>query len=185
MNTQDNYPSVMIDIETMGVKPNCKVLSISAVGFNEFDKNPKPETYPMLDLLLSLEDQANRTEDQDTIWWWSKREPEVIEKIFAEQGRIPLDEALNRLTKFCWQRERIWCQGPTLDATVLTHLYEERNKGVPWPYNIVRDSRTLLDLVEVEQPPVTHDSIQDCFRQVIGVQQAIKKLGIKKFIRVK
>lgn len=180
-----NYTDVMLDIETLSVRPNAQVLSISAVGFFPFDKKPDFSTYPSIDMILEMDEQDKRDIQEDTVRWWNYREPEVIAKIFAEDGRTPLDEALDTLTKFCWQRERIWCQGPTLDITVLTHLFEERGKGAPWAYHTVRDSRTLLDLTPVEQPPVTHDSLQDCFRQVIGVQQALKKLGITQFVRTK
>jgi hypothetical protein len=181
----NNYTDVMLDLETLSVRPNAQVLSIAAVGFNPFDPTPDYTQYPTLDLLLSLDEQEHRDIQEDTLNWWNYREPEIINKIFAENGRVAVDDALDQLSKFCWNRERIWAQGVTLDISVLTHLYEERGKGVPWPYHIVRDSRTLLDLVEVEQPPVTHDSLADCFRQIMGVQQALQQLGIQKFIRAK
>ena len=167
----------MLDIETMGVKPDTLVLSIAAVAFDEFNDISTYSDLQHLDLLLDTEEQAHRSIDKETEWWWNQRDEAVREKIFGDVGRVSIDDALDQLIKFCWQKSRIWCQGPTLDITVLTHLFSERGKGVPWGYGVVRDSRTLLDLVEVEQPPATHDSIEDCVRQIVGVQQAIKKLG--------
>ena len=178
-----NYNDIMVDCETLGVSPDSKLLSISAVAFNPFEANPDFSKYPTLDLIVSLDGQEDRSEDPETIAWWGRRDPEVIEKIFAEEGRTPFDESLQLLTKFVWNKERIWAQGVTLDISLLAHAFLSRGMAVPWFYQIVRDSRTLLDLVEVVQPEVTHDSLQDCFRQVTGVQQAVKKLGVTKFIR--
>jgi hypothetical protein len=180
-----NFPSVMLDLETMGVKPDTMVLSIAAVAFDEFDDITTYNEFQYLDLLLSTEEQAHRSIDKETEWWWNQRAPEVRAKIFGDEGRVSVDDALDQLIKFCWQKNRIWCQGPTLDITVLTNLFGERGKGVPWGYGIVRDSRTLLDLVAVDQPTATHDSIEDCIRQIVGVQQAIKKLGVTRFVKGK
>jgi len=174
----------MVDIETLDTKPTAQVLSISAIGFNPFELTTDFSLNPKFDILLSLEGQESRSINEQTILWWSNRSPEVQSKIFSDVGRLAVTEALDQLTKFCWLKaNRIWCQGPTLDITVLTNLYEEYGKGVPWNYGNVRDSCTLLDLVEVVQPEVTHISIEDCIRQCMGVQQAIKKLGITKFTR--
>jgi hypothetical protein len=176
---------ITLDIETLSVRPNAQVLSISAVGFNPFEITTDFTDNPKLDILVSLDGQEHRDVQDDTVWWWSMRSPEVQAKIFNEVGRLAVPEALDQLIKFCWQKNRIWCQGPTLDITVLTHLFEEHGKGVPWGYGAVRDSRTLLDLVYIEAPEATHDSLEDCIRQTKMVQEALSKLGITKFVRNK
>jgi len=180
-----NFTDITIDIETMGVKPDAQILSISAIAFNPFEITTDFTTNPKLDLLLSLDEQAHRSQDDDTCWWWTMRSPEVQAKIFNDVGRVPVPEALDSLIKFCWQKNRIWCQGPTLDITLLTHIFAEYGKGVPWGYGAVRDSRTLLDLVYIEAPEATHDSIEDCIRQTKMVQEALSKLGITRFVRNK
>lgn len=183
-NDMKNYNHITLDIETMGVKPDTKVLSIAAVAFDPFEITSDFSQNPKLDLLVNIDEQENRTIDEETIWWWSQREQSVRDKIFGEKNRVSVADALDLLIKFCWQKSTVWCQGPTLDITVLTHLFEEHNKGVPWKYNVVRDSRTLLSLVEIEdEPEATHDAIQDCYRQCRMTQRAIKKLGISKFAK--
>ena len=179
-----NYSHIMLDIETMSVHPTAMVLSVAAIAFDPFEITTDFSDNPKLDLLLSLEEQSNRDVQEITAWWWAQRAPEVKAKIFGEENRVSVDIALDLLIKFCWQKSTVWCQGPTLDITVLTHLFEEHNKGVPWKYNVVRDSRTLLSLVEIEdEPEATHDAIQDCYRQCRMTQKAIKKLGIVKFAK--
>jgi hypothetical protein len=177
------YTDIMIDIETLGTTPNAQVLSIAAVAFNPFEITTDFSENPTLDLLLTLEDQQNRHVDDGTLVWWSKQSHEVQDRIFGESDRVSIVESLEQLSKFCWLKNRIWAQGITMDICILTDLYGEHKKSVPWNYGAVRDSRTLLDLYSVNQPLVTHDSLADVLRQISGTQQAIKGLGITKFVR--
>ena len=127
------FSDITLDIESLSVKPNAQVLSISAIAFNPFEITTDFSLNPKLDLLLTLEEQEGRDIQDQTVWWWSMREPEVQEKMFSDVGRTSVDNSLEQLGKFIWQKERIWCQGPTLDITVLTDLYEFRGKNAPWP----------------------------------------------------
>ena len=177
------YPSIMVDLETLSVAPDAQVLSLSAVAFDELDPDPQYDQYPVLDMLVSLDGQEHRREDPATVEWWSQRDPEVIAKIFAEDGRVPLKDALQQFSTMCWQKKRIWCQGMSLDHLVLEHAMKELGMGLPWNYWQWRDSRTIMDIVEVELPDATHDSLEDTFRQVIGLQIGLQKLGVTKFNR--
>ncbi|VVC05798.1 3' exoribonuclease, RNase T-like [uncultured archaeon] len=102
-----SYSDVMLDIETLALKPNATVLSIAAVGFSPFENTVDFSNNPKLDLLLDVDAQKNRIDDDDTISWWSKQDPKIIEKIFSLEGRISPQEALKQLTKFCWIKQRI------------------------------------------------------------------------------
>ena len=179
------YTDLMVDIETLGLTPDAKILSISAVAFNPFDENPDYLQYPTFDCLVDVDSQETRTVDLSTVDWWSQQEEEVKEKIFSETGRISLQDALSQFALFARNRKRIWAQGVTVDITILSHAMRQHDIPLPWLYFAVSDSRSILDLVEVDSIPATHDSILDCFRQVMNLQQAFKKLGIKKFVRTK
>jgi len=174
----------MIDIETLSTQPNAAILSISAVAFDPFEITTDFSLNPKFDVLIDLESQPNREISEETLEWWSKQSPLTRDKIFGDENRISLKEALEQLTKFVWNTtNKIWVQGVSLDIPVLDHAFHEQNISVPWGYHQIRDSRTLLDLVFVEQPSVSHDSIDDCYRQIIGVQRALQKLGITQFVR--
>ena len=176
--------SKMIDIETLGTQPNAAILAISAVAFDPFEITTDFSLNPKFDVLIDLESQPNREISEETLEWWSKQSPITRDKIFSDENRISLKEALEQLTKFVWNTtSKIWVQGVSLDIPVLDHAFNEQKISVPWGYHQIRDSRTLLDLVFVEQPPVSHDSIDDCYRQIIGVQKALQKLGITQFVR--
>ena len=178
-----NNHAVTIDIETLSTQPNATILSISAIHFDPLKITEDFSDNPKLDLLLDIEEQTNRHIDENTVQWWGQQDPNVQAKIFAEENRVPVKNALEQLIKFVWGKDQIWAQGTTFDITILENILKEYNLCVPWKYWQVRDTRTLLDLVEVIQDPVTHDSMEDVIRQCKGTQQALSKLNVKKFIR--
>jgi hypothetical protein len=55
----------------------------------------------------------------DTIAWWATQPPEAQEEAFGEEGRIPLEQALQELGKLNWHSKRFWANGPTFDANIL------------------------------------------------------------------
>jgi len=178
-----NYTNIMLDLETCGTIPNAKVLSISAVAFDPFDYTADLSDNPTLDLLLSLDDQENRYEDPATLEWWAKQDPSVIEKIFSDTGRVSVEHALAQLTKFVWNKDRLWAQGIAVDFPMLDNLYREHSKNIPWQYWRVTDSRTLRALTTTQEYPASHDSLDDCRQQIRAVTEALHKLGVEEFSR--
>lgn len=178
----------MIDIETMATSTDSVILSIAAVKFDPFaDYQATGVTVsdlPVLDIYLDTESQTGRAIDNSVCEWWSQQDPAVIESVFRETGRVQFAPALEQLHKFVWGcGGRIWCQGPQFDISILEHAYRSIGRAYPWPYYQVRDSRTLLDLVEVSRPAPTHNAVDDCWRQIVGVQKTLAALNIKEFVR--
>ena len=69
----------MIDLETLGVKPNSAILTVGAIKFNPFtDDEPHDGLY----LRINVDDQTElgRTIDQDTLNWWAKQKASIREK---------------------------------------------------------------------------------------------------------
>ncbi len=179
----------MIDLETLDTSVNATIVSMAAVCFDPFQdyENSSVKLYDLtqLHLLIDIESQPTRTINPDTIKWWSQQDQAVQDSIFGEGlVRVSLQEALSQLHKFIWNKaDRIWAQGTTFDISMLEHAYAQYNMPRPWPYWQVRDSRTIIDLVSVKQPKVTHDAMDDCFRQLIAVQKVLRTLGVQKFVR--
>jgi 3' exoribonuclease, RNase T-like len=182
---------IMVDLETLATTPNCVILTIGAVKFDPFDNYIK-NNVSLADLdkfyaRIDLDSQPNRHIDDGTVEWWSKQNQAAQNEAFNENDRIPLSEALDQLHKFIWQSSRTWCQGPSFDIPILEHAYREFGKPTPWNYSQTRDSRTVCDLVSVELPAelqtTTHNAAEDCYKQIIGVQLALSKLGVEKFVR--
>ena len=179
----------MIDIETIATDPDAVIVSIAAVKFDPFDdyrqKGVTVGDLPGFNMLIDIDSQPDRKISDSTLSWWSQQDPVVQESIFGESHpRHTLTEGLEALHKFVWNSGgRVWAQGTHFDIAILEHAYRSINRAYPWQYWAVRDSRTLLDMVAVNLPAATHDAMEDCFRQIVGVQQAVSALGVQKFVR--
>ena len=70
---------LMINIETTGQKPGCKVLSLGAYGF---DKDGFPtEFYKRFS--IAKQDAADLDDDQDTMAWWFKQGQDAMQEAFS------------------------------------------------------------------------------------------------------
>jgi len=166
----------MIDMETLAVSPRAVILSLGAVHFDPYSDQIYDELYFKID--LDDQDKLNREIDPNTIEWWGKQDPEIMEEAFSSDNRIPLIEAVERFHKFSWGCDKFWSHGATFDLVIIEDLYRQLNKPLPWNYWQLRDTRTLFDLGH--DPEMTkeskHDALADARRQAIGVQNIFRKL---------
>jgi hypothetical protein len=172
--------SVMLDIETLGFRPNCVVLSLGAVKFNA----QKATIYQLgLDLKLDVDQQLSigRTVDDSTVEWWSKQHPLVIEEAMTGLNRVSLENFRQQLNKFLVGADEIWAQGPVFDIAILENLYEQMQWPFPWNYWQIRDSRTLFAVhgdSRVKQQGKLHNAMEDAKSQAQAVIDVYKKLNL-------
>jgi hypothetical protein len=167
---------LMIDIEGLGTGPDAAILTIAAQSFDPFGTGHYERHYYAR---ITLESQENRRIQDDTLAWWATQ-PEAQAEAFAEDNRIPLDQALDELYRLAWQHDYIWAQGPTYDINILEHAYKSYNKTQPWQFYRIRDSRTVLSLwPERPVPPTSHHALEDTRKQINILQQTLKHLNVK------
>ena len=66
----------MIDLETLGTKPDCVILTLGAIKFDPFtNEEPHSGLYQKLD--IDEQDKLKRTQDESTIEWWGKQTQSV------------------------------------------------------------------------------------------------------------
>jgi len=166
----------MIDLEGLATGPNTCILTIAAQAFDPFGKGHYDQHYYAR---VTLESQPDRDIDNGTIEWWATQPPHAREEAFNEEGRIPLDQALDELGKLIWHSKLIWSQGPTYDMNILEHAYKSYNKPLPWQYYRVRDSRTAISLwPDCPTTATSHHALEDCRRQIDRLQMTLKHLKI-------
>jgi exodeoxyribonuclease VIII len=168
---------LMIDLEGLATGPDTTILTIAAQAFDPFgDGWYEQQYYARVD----LDSQSNRRIEQGTLEWWATQPAAARDEAFAEDNRVPLDQALDELGRLIWHSKRIWAQGPTYDMTILEHAYKSYNKPIPWKYFAVRDSRTVFSLWPgLEKPPTSHHALEDCRRQIVLLQDTFKYFNIK------
>lgn len=168
---------LMVDLETMGVSPRSVVLTLGAVTFNPYTDEIYDDLYFRID--LDDQDKLGREIDQNTLDWWGKQEPKVMEEAFGTDGRIGLADGIDAFHKFAWGCDKIWSHGAVFDIIILEDIYRQLNKPIPWEFWRCRDTRTLFDLAdaEMEKSAEQHNALFDAIRQAKGVQTVYRKLG--------
>jgi len=177
----------MIDIETLGLAPDCCIISIGAIRFSMW---PEPfEVTDKLELNITLPSNlANRRRiDQSTADWWMTTDPSLFVKTLTK-GDTTLCDALDRLSDFITGPNRtkpeddceIWANGTDFDVTILTHAYKTvLKKSPPWKYNMVRDCRTIYKVfggMERPKGSVEHDAVEDCIFQAMSLAETVRKI---------
>lgn len=164
---------VMCDLETLGRRAGCKVLSIGAVVFGP--NGLGAEFY----LEVRRDPQPGLHEDPDTLSWWAKQLPEAQERLFNPGCNVTLK---NALYAFTYWLERladrdakgnlnvcVWGNGADFDNAILSAAYAEvRGENLPWPFWNNRCYRTLKSLapsVKLVRQGVHHNALDDAKSQ--------------------
>lgn len=168
---------LMIDIEGLGTGPDTTILTIAAQAFDPLSSGYYDQHYYCR---VDLESQEGRSIQQSTIDWWATQPAESREEAFAEDGRVPLQQALEELGRIAWHARRIWANGPTYDMNILEHAYKSLGMNIPWQFYNVRDARTVYSLwPNLSKPPISHHALEDCRRQIDLLQQTLQHFSIK------
>jgi hypothetical protein len=171
---------VMIDLETLDITPTASVLTIGAVRFDPFGDDVKDPTCDKLYVRVDLDSCENIgcTINPATVDWWSRQSQAAQYEAFDPQNRISVQDAMNRLYKFCWGAKRVWSHGAGFDIIICENLFRRVGKAIPWTFWQVRDTRTIFDLgIDPQRPPVLkHHALEDAWNQAVGVQNVLKSL---------
>jgi len=169
-----------IDLETIDTRPQSTVLSLGAVKFNPFDDS-EPHSEMYFKVSIDDQDRLGRTSSDDTIEWWSKQDPKIMEEAFDQEGAITVEEALSKINKFVVGVDVLWGQGYGFDYTIIEDMYRSLGKPIPYNFWQVRDSRTLFSVCK-EDPRKKiqndlHNALADAYYQSKAIQIAYKELG--------
>jgi hypothetical protein len=174
---------VTLDLETLGTTPDSVILTIGMIKFDPYSDfiDLDHGIHHRIDFNSQID--MGRFVSEDTLRWWSKQDPVVVEEAMGEEDRIPLNKVCDDINRFLVGAKNIWCQGPHFDICMLENLYRQLERPIPWNYWQISDSRTFFkihgDPREVGRD-AAHNALMDCYYQSIGVQQLYKKLGITK-----
>lgn len=188
---------VMFDMETLAKGYDAVIVTLGAIKFDPFgdDRDKATRTNPMYygRYEIGLQEEKGRVICEDTMKWWSRQDKAAQDEAFGDgDDRVELDQGLEDFNKFfngvqtgakaAPKGRFIWGHGSMFDVRNMEHAYRQFDVAVPWHYPSVRDTRTLFDLgVSADMPKGEHHhALADAMRQVIGVQNCYRKLGITK-----
>ena len=140
---------VMLDLETMGNRPNAAIIQIGAVKFNPETRQITDRFYSRVDLDSSV--AAGLTMDPSTIIWWMQQSDDARRELSG--SKMPsLNEALTGFARWMAKdpadkgHEHVWGNGATFDNVILTSAYRALKMERPWSYKGDRCYRTLRSL---------------------------------------
>ena len=171
---------VMLDMETLGVRPGSVIRSIGAVVFN-------PKTGELGDEFYANVTQAScekvgLTCDASTLIWWEQQSDAA--KAALEVDQRPLMDVLFDFHNW-WasaKGEFIWSHGASFDEVLLGCAYRANKVEPPWKFWNVRCCRTVLALgnrtVGKDRTGTHHNALDDAKSQAKAVAAALRT-GIK------
>lgn len=175
---------IMIDIETMGTKPGCAIVSIGAVQFDIATGETGEQFYCNID----LEDcQANGLEiEASTVWWWLSQNKYAQEAL--NTNRHLLEHALFKFEKWFENINsndvQVWANSPSFDLSVLEAAFNIVGRKRPWFYWQERDLRTLVAFNPVIKKQIInefpHNAIGDCLYQIKYCSEIYNSININK-----
>lgn len=174
--------SVMLDLETLDVKPTATILTLGMVKFDPYSLEEPADPYYVR---FNIDEQSNlgRTTDEGTLSWWAKQSAEAQAEAFSDDDRVGLEEITAQINKYIVGVDKIFANGTTFDITILENLYRMLGKPIPWQYYQIRDARTIYDLGDdstKKNNASAHNALADSYMQAQSVQQIYKNLGVIK-----
>lgn len=182
------HTHVMVDLETLGTRPGCRILSIGAVVMLKSIEIPTTsiEFYRELD----PNDQPGLTVDPATWAWWQEQDPAARDRLFATGGKPGLLPGLKEFGLWLSSVSAsykdqpqvcIWGNGADFDNAILQVAFAAAGLPQPWPFWNNRCYRTLKnlrpDLPAVRQG-VHHNALDDARTQAFHALKLFDALQV-------
>jgi len=161
---------VMVDLETLSVRPYATILSIGAVAFN-IEQGVLDTFYTNVD--------ANSCKDaglhisKDTVEWWSQQSKEARKALTVNP--LPVTQALENFAEWFGNDRQtiIWGNGAAFDISILESAYWNTELTIPWSPWKVQCYRTVLNLVGINNSQIRksesdgthHNALDDAMSQ--------------------
>lgn len=146
------FEHVMVDIETLGTRPDAAIVTIGAVAF-DFDSGGIQDRKFYVNINPRSAEQVGCSVDIGTVMWWMQQ-PEAARNALISSNALTLTHALTQLTEFLQAvratnrsgRLSFWANDPDFDAKILATAYQLCGLATPWQFWETRSCRTMLAL---------------------------------------
>lgn len=173
----------MLDLETLGTKPGCVILSIGACVFSPSQGPDEEKTFYSV---LSRDDQLDKDMfvDPNTLSWWKRQNKEAWDQATARAQ--PAKGELKRFLEW-WALYRgiyVWSQGSNFDGPILEAVFSSFGLKEPWKYHNTRDTRTVYQMCHVKSGDVKrngtyHNALDDAMHQARMIAYGINRIVLK------
>lgn len=174
----------MIDLETLGTLPGCKIMTIGVNVFNRTDA-----CVDTFYIRVERENQYGLKEDDETILWWESQSAEAKNEMFHPDNRHDLKSALLYLTDFIRMYSNVDEKGRS-DAVVLGNgsdfdnaflqvAYKACKLKQPWEFwnnRCYRTYKSMAPHIKISREGVHHNALDDAITQTKHLLEVIKYL---------
>jgi len=181
--------NVMVDLETLGTRPGCAILSIGAVRFGASKLSDESgsrglgaEFYTVVNRASCA--QVHLREERGTLDWWSRQALEarvILAQVDDLDLAVPISDALMAFARFLEpDAPCVWGNGADFDNPILAMAYAACRMPQPWkPYN-GRCYRTLKSLrpdVKLVRTGTYHNALDDARTQAEHAVRLLAAIG--------
>jgi len=156
---------VMLDLETMGTRAGCAILSIGAVVFEPRNGSLRDEFYQSV--FLEGQDKLGLHTSDSTLKWWNAQSEEA-RKVLTCPDRMELGSALDKFQEWLPINAYVWGNGADFDNPILAAAYAAFNMPQPWkPYNgrCYRTIKNLAPDLKLARSGTHHNALDDAKSQ--------------------
>jgi hypothetical protein len=196
------YKDFIIDMETLGSKPDSIVIDISVLVFDPDFSKPVETIEELIKRgkrwKLDLPSQRGvRSVNPETIKWWREQSAEAQLNLKPAPGDLTVEQAIPEVIEFLKSngvnafKSQGWCRGMSFDFPIFVDMIRQTynvidtDKLEPVKFWAQRDVRTAIEAYlttrNLAMTPlrkgtldgfVAHDSIHDCAKDVIMLKTA-------------
>lgn len=180
-----SYNRIMLDLETLGTRPGCAILSIGAVFFSSTHEEWKgPTFYAPVNRLSCV--AVGLDEDPDTVAWWRGQGSEARAVLAAaDLGATPgLKDVLASFSRWVAENAlskdvQVWGNGADFDNPILSAAYMAVQLKQPWgPYSgrCYRTLKALHPKEKLVRSGTHHNALDDAVSQAEHAVRMLKAL---------
>lgn len=146
---------IIYDFETLGDQYNGVAVSLAVLKFNENNYTLNPYNYNDLVsqaefIKFDVEEQVKtykRKISKDTLEWWNKQSEQAREQLKPSPSDVSISDLWKLLTDYMQGMDvrRVYTRGNMFDPVLMESLLYACDKGIPYPWWNVRDTRSFLD----------------------------------------
>jgi len=164
--------NVMIDLETMGTRPESAICSIGAVKF-DIDRGIYDEYHQSINLKSC--EKVGMVFNADTLTWWLKQDEKAYN--FWIDSKNNIRDVLISFGKWLGPNAFVWGNGAMFDLTILENAYQRFGLWVPWKYPHALCYRTVAKIfpfIEYKHNGTQHLAIDDARSQALHLIEILK-----------
>jgi exodeoxyribonuclease VIII len=175
---------IMLDLETMGTRPNAPIIAIGAVTFDA-DGIGTHSFYRNVDLQSSI--TAGAIIDPNTVMWWMQQSDEARAALLAK-GATDIVTAMDAFDGWVDSAtghnrdaiQGVWGNGASFDNAIMSESYKRLGFNPPWPFwkdRCYRTAKSMFPNVPMERSGTHHNALDDAISQAKHLIEISKAHG--------